>query len=144
MEVLLNDEPVSATFHVDGHEMTAELLRRVEKFVADTGRFDRLARAAIREDYARGEDTKCRRFLSDHLKRLHPDDRAQVFGTASDSSIGVEHLLAALDLFEVELYPEMDEGVASFHYILGSGITDYIICVEFNNQGEFLGLGVSS
>ena len=138
VEFPLHDEYVSVNFYADGPEMTGTLLLRVERFLAHLGRFDRLARAAIREDYASGEDATCRRYLSDHLENFHPATRLQCFGTDDVSSIGVEHLLAALDPLEVALNPEAGDtkSVAVFHYILGSGISDQILCVGFNTQGE--------
>jgi hypothetical protein len=88
VEVFLNDEPISATFRVDGHEMTAELLGRVEKFFVDIAHYDHLARTAMRDDYARGEGATCHSYLSDHLTHwLHPDDRVRCFGTEGDSSM---------------------------------------------------------
>jgi hypothetical protein len=136
VEFPLHDGDVSVNFYVDGPEMTGALLLGVEKFLADIGDYDRLARAVIRADYASGDDAKSRRFLSYNLENFDPATRLQCFGTDDVSSIGVEHLLAALNPLQVALNPEDQEGIAVFDYILGSGISDQILCIGFNFQGE--------
>jgi hypothetical protein len=146
VELPLGAESVSVDFFVDGQEMTAALLSRVEKFVENIEHFDRLARAAIRADYASGEDANSRRYLSDHLENFSPAERFQCFGTDDVSSIGVEHLLAGLGVLQVMLYPEAQDAqpVAHFDYILGSAITDQILCIGFNASGEAGAVGWDS
>jgi hypothetical protein len=136
VEFPLHDGDVSVNFYADGPEMTEALLRRVEKFLAHIGDYDRLARAVIRADYASGDDAQSRRFLSYHLESFDPATRLQCFGTDDVSSIGVEHLLAALNPLQVALNPEDQDSIANFDYILGSGISDQILGIGFNTQGE--------
>ena len=114
VEFPLHDGDVSVSFYADGPEMTEALLRRVEKFLAHIGDFDRLARAVIREDYASGEGAKSRRFLSYNLENFSPAMRLQCFGTDDVSSIGVEHLLAALNPLQVALRPEEQDRESRF------------------------------
>ncbi len=78
------------------------------------------------------------------LKTSSRRSRLQCFGTDDVSSIGVEHLLAALNPLQVALRPEEEDSVAVFDYILGSGISDQILCIGFNAQGEAGRLGWDS
>ena len=141
VEFPLHDKHVSVSFYLDDtREMTAELLARVEKFTAGLEHFDHVARDLIRQDYARGDKSKSREYLIHHLERFDAATRLEIFGTDDVDAASVDHLLAGLALFQVSLDPESSQSMAGFDYILGSGITDYILCIRFNGNGEATGL----
>jgi hypothetical protein len=133
------DEPVSMLITLDhGDEMTEALLSRVERFIGDFEHFDNIARTSIREDYARAGSSTVRDYLTDHLVRFGPAERLKCFGTDDVNAVGVEQLLSGLGIVEVALFPDAggEEAVAMFDYILGSGITDYMLTIRFNDRDE--------
>jgi hypothetical protein len=139
--------PVRIDFNVDGQEMTADLIRRTERYLADLANFDRLARAALRDDYEKGEAGRAQEYLTFHLEEARTtEERVRWFGPDDPCTMGAGHLLAALNLYRVGLRPEEPDEIAVFDYTIGWPYhneegryiveTDQILCVYFNAEGK--------
>lgn len=136
----------------DGEEITEAQFRRVESFVADIGKFDALARAAIREEYEGEGASDSREYHTVHREQLTPQERLQCFGDADGGPDGAEGLLRALKLKRTGLYPSTDQNVISgykdvvavFDYTIGADVTQYLIAVYFNDKGEAVCVSMES
>jgi Protein of unknown function (DUF2004) len=142
-------------FSVDGQEMSAGQIRRVERFIADLAGFDRAARAALREDYEKGEAGQAQEFLAFHVEdAFTQEERIRWFGPDEPGAMGVEHLLAALNLYVVGLHPDNADGIAVFDYTIGRRFynaegryitdTDQILCVKFDAEGKVVSVSWES
>jgi hypothetical protein len=136
---------LSVDFNVRGSEMTQALLDRVARFVAERERFDRIARAAILADHADDPDfIPGREYLAHHVEEFSPEERRRYFGTAAAGDIGLEHLLAALQLVRIGLYPESKDAVAVLDYTIDRRATDYLLVANFNAVGKLLDIDMES
>jgi Protein of unknown function (DUF2004) len=129
-----------------GQEMTAEMISRMAPFFAGLASFDSLARAALKADYEKGEAGQAREFLAFHIEEFTEAERERWFGPDDPDSLGVDHLLAALRLDRMGLYPEQPEKIAVFDYVIGRRFrdedgkfivdSDEILCVNFDADGK--------
>jgi len=131
---MLDQSEVEVDFNTSGGEMTRDMLDRVERFVAELDSFDVQARKAISADFISSEDSSSRLYLSHHIEELSAEERIECFGT-ENTELDLSDLVSALTLRRVGLYPEEESRTAVFDYTIGSDITDYLLVVEFSQNG---------
>jgi hypothetical protein len=137
------DVPVDV--NADGDAFTREMLAQIRIFIADAARFDEIARDAFKAEFIeKPEEGTVGIYLSHHAEELGEKDLLRIFGTADPDDLDVNHLLEALQLKRIGLYPGSDDHVAVFDYTIDEEATDYILAVEFNAEGEVYGITMDS
>src|SRR6185436_7197844 len=100
------DVPVD--INVDGDSLTQSLLDRIKGVIADAARFDEIARDAFKAEFAEKPEGTVGTYLSHHAEELGEKDLLRIFGTADPDDLGIDHLLDALQLKRIGLYPGSD------------------------------------
>jgi len=136
------DVPVD--INVDGDSLTQSLLDRIKGFIADAARFDEVARDAFKAEFAEKPEGTVGTYLSHHAEELGEKDLLRIFGTADPDDLGIDHLLDALQLKRIGLYPGSEDYCAVFDYTIDREATDYILAVEFDGDGEVYGISMDS
>ena len=136
------DVPVD--INVDGDSLTQSLLDRIKGFIADAARFDEVARDAFKAEFAEKPEGTVGTYLSHHAEELGEKDLLRIFGTADPDDLGIDHLLDALQLERIGLYPGSEDYCAVFDYTIDREATDYILAVEFDGDGEVYGISMDS
>jgi len=136
------DVPVD--INVDGGAFTREQLEVIKDFIADAIRFDEIARDAFKAEHAEKPEGTVGTYLSHHAEELGEKELLKIFGTADPDELGIDHLLDALQLKRIGLYPDSEDYVAVFDYTIDEEATDYILAVEFDSEGTVFGLSMDS
>jgi hypothetical protein len=132
--------PVDIT--ADGEVFTKAMLEEIKVFIADAGGFDETARDLFRSEYGENDEGTVGTYLSHHAEELGEKDLLRIFGTAEPDDLGIDHLLDALRLERIGLFPGAEDFAAVFDYTIDSEATDYILAVEFDRDGEVFGMSV--
>ena len=130
--------------NVDGCEMTQSLLDKVQFFVADAGRFEAIARSAIQADYADDPEGASSLYLSHHAEEFGDEENIKYFGSKDVATLGGAQLLKAIHLKRIGLYPDSEDYVAVFDYMIDEDASDYILAVEFDESGTVVGISMDS
>jgi len=136
------DVPVD--INVDGDSLTQSLLDRIKGFIADAARFDEVARDAFKAEFAEKPEGTVGTYLSHHAEELGEKDLLRIFGTADPDDLGIDHLLDALQLKRIGLYPGSEGYCAVFDYTIDEEVTDYLLAVEFDGDGGVYGISMDS
>ena len=139
-----SNRDVAFDVNVEDGEMTETLFEKVKSFVVDAGRFDSIARSAIRADFAEDPEGSSSLYLSHHADEFSDEERAQYFGSGEARSLGVDQLLKAIHLKRIGLYPDSDDYVAVFDYTIDEDATDYVLAVQFDEAGAVIGISMDS
>ncbi len=134
---------VPVDINVDGDEFTKSMLEEVKAFIADVARFDDLSREALRQEHDKPEGT-VDTYLSHHAEELGEKELASIFGVEDPDELTIDHLLDALRLKRIGLYPGSEDYVAVFDYTIDEEATDYLLAVEFDRDGEVYGISMDS
>jgi hypothetical protein len=59
-------------------------------------------------------------------------------------AVGLEQLLAALQLVRIGLYPESADAVVVLDYTIDRRATDYLLVANFNAEGKLLDITMES
>lgn len=135
---------VEVDVNVEEGQLTEDLFDQVKQFAAEAARFESVARAAIRSDFAEDPDGSSNLYLSHHAEDFSDDERLEHFGTADAAGLGVDQLLKSIHLARIGLYPASDDYVAVFDFTIDEELTDYILAVEFGKDGSVTGISMDS
>jgi hypothetical protein len=127
---------VDITF--DGTSMDAAAFGRLARHGVDLEALDHKARAGMRTEFAEADSTV--RFYAEH----HRDALGTAFG--EDGSIDLETLLAALSLVGIEfcLDLELEDSGIILDYSIGAEVTNYLIAVSLDEDGELEDISMES
>jgi hypothetical protein len=120
------------------------MLEAVKPFIADAARFDEIAREALRQEHHERPEGTVETYLSHHAEELGEKDLARIFGVDDPDDLTIGHLIDALQLKRIGLYPESDDYVAVFDFTIDEEATDYVLAVEFDPDGEVFGISMDS
>ena len=78
------------------------------------------------------------------VEQFSPEERRRYFGSMAGEAIGLQQLLAALQLVRIGLYPESADAVAVFDYTIDRRATNYLLVANFNIEGTLLDITMES
>jgi hypothetical protein len=137
------DVPVD--INIDGDAFTRDMLAESRIFISDAARFDEFARDAFKAEFDQKPDEgTVGTYLSHHAEELGEKDLLKIFGIADPDDLDINHLLEALQLKRIGLYPGADGYVAVFDYTIDEEATDYLLVVEYDSDGEVFGISMDS
>jgi len=135
---------IPVDINTDGDTFTKDMLAEIATFIADAARFDEIARDAFKAEFTEKSEGTVATYLSHHAEELGEKDLLRIFGTADPDDLDIDHLLDALQLRRIGLYPGSEDYCAVFDYTIDVEATDYILAVEFDNDGEVYGISLDS
>lgn len=136
------DVPVDINANDDA--FTKDMLAEIGIFISDAARFDEIARDAFKAEFTEKPEGTVGIYLSHHAEELGEKDLLKIFGIEDPDDLDIHHLLDALQLKRIGLYPGADGYVAVFDYTIDEEATDYILAVEFDGEGEVCGISMDS
>jgi hypothetical protein len=142
--VVVRGAEVPLDVNVDGTEPTKAQFATVREFIDDPARFDEIAREALRVEFTEKPEGTVATYLSHHAEELDEKDLRRIFNTADPDEVTIDHLLDALYLKRIGLYPDSDDYVAVFDFTIDGEATDYLLAVEFDEEGDVFGVSMDS
>src|ERR1044072_432178 len=140
-ELPMRGGDVPVDINADGDAFTREMLAEIRMFIADAVRFDEIARDAFKAEVDEQPDEgTVGTYLSHHAEELGEKELLKIFGIADPDDLDINHLLEALQLKRIGLYPGSEDYSAVFDYTIDEEATDYILAVEFNGDGGVSGI----
>lgn len=116
----------------------------IRKFFEEPLRFDEIAREMLRTEFTEKPEGTVATYFSHHAEELNAKELKQVFGVSDPDELTIDHLLDALQLKRIGLYPESESYVAVFDYTIDENLTDYLLAVEFDQDGEVFDISMDS
>ncbi len=140
----LRGQAVSVDLTLPGGETNpGACLDKVASFVKEMEAFDATAREALGDDYEEGPDSAVGGYLDHHLDELDPKVVTKIFGVVPDA-VDLPAFLRAARLCRVGLYPSELDRCAVFDYTIGKDVTQYVLSVAFDGEGEVTSIDMES
>lgn len=143
-ELPMRGGDVPVDINADGEVFTREMLEEIKGFISDAARFDEIARDAFRTEFTDKPEGTVGTYLSHHAEELSEKELLKIFGVEDPDDLGIDHLLDALQLKRIGLYPGAEDFVAVFDFTIDDEATDYLLAVEFDRDGEVFGISMDS
>lgn len=129
-ETQLNGRTVAMDLNFDNDTIEQGRLEVVKKFITDLANYNSIAKKAIEED-----------FKSEGSVKDYVDHHAEELGEEFSAP---EKILEAFYLKRIGFYPDNEDYIAVFDYTIGEDLTDYLIVINFQEDGEISSLDMES
>ncbi|RYY93620.1 MAG: DUF2004 domain-containing protein [Chitinophagaceae bacterium] len=120
--------------NIDEAAVAPEQLDKVKRYLEDLPALDRKARALIAEDFHGAGDTVTE-YLQHHMEELEEELDKLLEGT-DPARPRDERLMKALRWVRAGFYPNDDEIFVTLDYTLGEELTQYLVVVNLDANGE--------
>ncbi len=109
------------------------IVRAVLEKIAD---FHNKNKANIEQDYKSDDGDTVRAYVEHHLEDI-PKNELNGFIDFENKSLPPEfQLMKALHLVRIGFYPDQSDQFVVFDYSISSDLTDYLVVINTNDQGE--------
>lgn len=137
--VMINDNTVSLDLNFETATIPKTDLLLVKKILLNLSNYYRQTYAAIVED-AKDEDGITREYLDFHIDEFAENELKELLNQVSSERKRRKKVFKLMRLSRIGFYPHDGEGqgYAIFDYTIGEELTDYLLVVVINNQGEIV------
>jgi len=142
VDIKLNDNDVSIDLNFEGDKIDPKTLIGIQNILANLEDFEKSLRKQIRENYDHNGIAKG--YIDFHIEELDPKELKDYLKT-SDPNLSVPlQLLSKTKLNRIGFYPEYPTFYAIFDYRVSSELSDDILVVWVNENGEIEKMGIES
>jgi hypothetical protein len=127
-----NEIDLDLNFELDS--IDAKRLDIVKDFIENLSKFNSIAVKAIKDDFISNDTVKD--YIKHHLEELDEEDLSSIIDKSDKAISAEDQMLLKLHLKRIGFYPENEQLFAMFDYTIGEELTDYVIVVNFTEEGE--------
>jgi hypothetical protein len=119
-------------------------METVKHFIENIRIHDLGNKKIIEKDYNDNTADTVKAYLEHHLEELGEDELEDLVEPGSKPATYEKQLLKKLHLVRVGIYPEGEDQFAIFDYSLGSDITDYLVVINTDENGNLVYITMES
>jgi hypothetical protein len=136
-QIEFNNNEIELDLNFWGEAIEPKRLDLVKNILDNLKEFDSKNRKYIEQDYANESADTVKTYIDHHLTELPEEDLARYIDLNNSSITPEKQLINALQLVRVGFYPdEGEDQIAVFDYSLGYDVTNYLIVIFINTNGE--------
>ena len=136
VDIVFNGNEIQIDLNFENKAIDIATMDKVKNFIENIEKFDNLNKTYILDDYNDEEGDTVKFYLEDHLEEIGKDELSTLINF-DDTTIELEQqLLAKLKLVRVGLYPESEDNFAIFDYSIGQDITNYLVVINTDENGQ--------
>jgi hypothetical protein len=133
-ELTLNGREIEADITFDEKSIGIDKLQKINDWITNIQKLDELGLKTIREDFESGDTVK--EYIEHHLDNLDSDDLKDLLKKSKAGKTKAEKLLHVLQLKRVGFYPQTEGRFINLDYTLDTDSTDYLIVLDFTEDGK--------
>lgn len=136
VEIEYNKTALQIDLNFDSKTIAPEKLDTVKHFIDNIRIHDLSNRKHIERDFADEDGDTVMEYIDMHLEFLGETEIASLIGPNTKKADQPALLMQKLHLIRVGLYPHNEDQYATFDYSLGREITDHMVVVFTDNNGN--------
>lgn len=136
VEIDFNNSEIQIDLNFDNKSIDIKRLEIAKQFIDNIRIHDLNNKKYIQKDFDDRNADIVRLYLEHHLQELALDDLDNLIGANSKSTDQPTRLLNKLHLVRVGLYPDSDEQFAIFDYSIGKELTNYLVVINTDENGN--------
>ncbi|BAP33383.1 uncharacterized protein CHSO_4346 [Chryseobacterium sp. StRB126] len=141
------EEYYDATINLNGNEVQIDLnfesentdgakLDQIKNYLENIEPINKLAQNYILEDYHNEDGDTVKLYLEHHLEEVEQDKLSTLINFDDSTVEPEQQLLTKLELVRIGLYPDNEDGFAILDYSIGKEITDYLVVINTDQNGQ--------
>ncbi len=135
-EIDFNGTSIQVDLNFDEHSIETKRLEIVKQFIENIRIHDLNNKKHIESDYNKEEEGTVKLYVEHHLEELGENELGPLINTAAPAAEQQKQLVKKLQLVRLGLYPESTGQFATFDYSIGTAITDQLIVIVTDENGN--------
>ncbi|MEO6670486.1 MAG: DUF2004 domain-containing protein [Ferruginibacter sp.] len=136
LSITFNGTEIQIDLNFDTEVIDIKRLETVSHFIENIRIHDLNNRKHLQEDFENNNGETVRAYLENHLAELGIDDLEELIGSNTKTADQPKLLLKKLNLVRVGLYPDSETQFATFDYSIGKTLTDYLVVIVTDENGN--------
>ncbi|AZB00233.1 DUF2004 domain-containing protein [Chryseobacterium joostei] len=131
-----NGNEIQVDLNFESESTDGTKLDQVKNYLENIEKFNRLAKSYILEDYHNEEGDTVKFYLEHHLEEVEQEELSTLINFDDVTVEPEKQLLKKLELVRIGLYPDNEEGFAILDYSIGKEITNYLVVINTDQNGQ--------
>ena len=136
VEIEFNGKEVDLDLNFEKKTVDTARLDIVKKFLENLPALDQNNKQYIKQDFENEDGDTVVTYVEHHMSELDEDDLGDIIDFENQAIEPEQQLINALHLTRVGLYPDGEDQFAIFDYSIGRDLTDYLVVIFTNENGE--------
>jgi hypothetical protein len=136
VDIEFNGNEIQIDLNFENKNIEISTMDKVKNFIENIDKFDKLNKTYILNDYNDEDGDTVKFYLEHHLEEVGKDELLNLINFDDKTTEPEKQLLEKLKLVRVGLYPHDEENFAIFDYSIGQDITNYLIVINTDGNGE--------
>lgn len=132
----LNGNDIQIDLNFENESIEPPTMEKVKNFIDNIEKFDKLNLTYIQNDFNNDDSDTVKLYLDHHLEEVDHDELAELINFGDNAIELNQQLMKKLKLVRVGLYPESEDHFATFDYSIGKDITDYLVVINTDEDGN--------
>ena len=133
-EIFLNGRQIEMDITFDEKSISVDKLEKINQWLTNIQKLDELGITTIKDDFKNGNNVK--EYIEHHLDELDNDDIETLISKATEGTTKEEKMLFSIKLKRIGFYPETEERFINLDYTLDNELTDYLVVLDFTEDGK--------
>ncbi|MFP3833066.1 DUF2004 domain-containing protein [Chryseobacterium sp. SIMBA_028] len=131
-----NGNEIQVDLNFESKNTDAAKLDQVKNYLENIETNNKLAKSYLLEDYHNEEGDTVKFYLEHHLEEVEQDELSTLINFDDVTVEPEQQLLTKLELVRIGLYPDNEEGFAILDYSIGKEITNYLVVINTDQNGQ--------
>ncbi|QXU39993.1 DUF2004 domain-containing protein [Pedobacter sp. D749] len=136
VDIELNGNEIQVDLNFENQTVDTLILAKVKNFIEKLEKFDKLNKTYILDDYNDEDGDTVKFYLEHHLEELDKEELTKLVNFNDTITEPEQQLLSKLKLVRVGLYPDNEDNFAIFDYSIGKDITNYLVVINTDENGQ--------
>ncbi|WP_185290505.1 DUF2004 domain-containing protein [Chryseobacterium lactis] len=131
-----NGNEIQIDLNFESESTDAAKLDQIKNYLENIEPFNKLAKNYILEDYHNEDGDTVKLYLEHHLEEVEQDELSTLINFDDSTTEPEQQLLTKLELVRIGLYPDNEDGFAILDYSIGREITNYLVVINTDQNGQ--------
>jgi len=136
VDIELNGNEIQVDLNFENQTVDILILNKIKNFIEKLEKFDKLNKTYILNDYNDENGDTVKFYLEHHLEELDKEELTKLVNFDDTVTEPEQQLLSKLKLVRVGLYPDNEDNFAIFDYSIGKDITNYLVVINTDENGQ--------
>lgn len=138
-EIYINFDNIKVQLDLNfkNNSINTDELTQVKDFIENIVEINKQNISYIIEDYEDEDGETTKLYVEHHIDEIDEEEFLNLLNLDKNDKEIEDKLLNKIKLQRIGFYPDSESGYAIFDYSLGSEITDYLIVLNYDNDGDF-------
>lgn len=136
VDIELNGNKILVDLNFEHQTVDTLILDKIKNFIEKLEKFDKLNKTYILNDYNDEDGDTVKFYLEHHLEEVDKEELTKLVNFDDRITEPEKQLLSKLKLVRVGLSPDNEDNFAIFDYSIGKDITNYLVVINTDENGE--------